>query len=174
MKPITRIPRYIRYNLIRLKRLRGTPRALAGGIAIGVFIGLSPTMPLHTPLIIGLALLTRSSILAGIIVSWLVCNPFTFFPIYYIAAQIGNYITPYEISVEKLQLLLDTITGGSGFQESLQVFLSLGQETVIVLTAGGFVFSLPFAFLSYYLAEPFFRKRQTKRIKDTTEAYNTP
>lgn len=173
MKPLSRIHRFIRYNIIRIKRLRGNPRAIAGGIAIGVLIGLSPTVPFHTPLIIGLALLTRSSILAAISVSWLVCNPLTFFPIYYISAQIGNHITPYEINIAKLQLLVDKISGGMGFHESLQMITSLGGEAVIVLLAGGFVFSLPFAFLSYYLAQQFYSKREQKRLKEPSKALTT-
>lgn len=173
MEPITGIRRFIRYNLIRIKRLRGTPRTIAGGIAIGVLIGLSPTLPLHTPLIIALALITRTSVLAGIIVSWLVCNPLTFFPIYYASVRIGNYLTPYHISIGKIQLLIDEITHGGGFLESLDTVMALGGETIIVLLVGGFVFSLPFSFLSYYLAVPFFRNRQAKKAKDGSEAIPT-
>ncbi|BHH83002.1 DUF2062 domain-containing protein [Desulforhopalus sp. 52FAK] len=174
MKLITGIRRIIRYNLIRIKRLSGDPRAIAGGIAIGVLIGLSPTMPLHTPLIIGLALLTRTSVLAGIAVSWLVCNPFTFFPIYYVSVLIGNYLTPYEINFQTIQLLLDQIMNGAGIEASIKMIMNLGQETIIVLLVGGFVFALPFSFLSYYLSVPFFKKRQAKRLKTTTEAFDRP
>ncbi|MFT5698239.1 MAG: hypothetical protein ACI8ZB_001093 [Desulforhopalus sp.] len=173
MKPLNNIKRFIRYNLIRIKRLSGNPRALAGGIAIGVLIGLTPTMPLHTPLIISLALITRTSVIAGIIMSWLICNPLTFFPIYYISVALGNYLTPYEINFQKVQMLLTQLTDGSGFQASINILAALGIEAIIVLLVGGFVFSLPFSFLSYYLAVPFFTKRQEKRIKITLETTNT-
>lgn len=173
MKPLNGIKRFIKYNLIRIKRLSGHPRALAGGIAIGVFIGLTPTMPLHTALIISLALLTRTSVLAGIIVSWLVCNPLTFFPIYYVAVLLGNYLTPYEITIERIRLLLDQLTGAGGFQTSINVLAALGTEAIIVLLVGGFVFALPFSFLSYYLAVPFFRKRQHKKEKRTSRVLDT-
>lgn len=173
MKPLNSIKRFIRYNLIRIKRLSGNPRALAGGIAIGVLIGLTPTIPLHTPLILTLALFTRTSVVAGIIVSWLVCNPLTFFPIYYISVVLGNHLTPYEINYQRIQLLLNHLTDGSGFQASLGVLSALGFESLIVLLVGGFVFSLPFSFLSYYLAVPFFTKRQEKKKKNIPAALNT-
>lgn len=173
MKPLNSIKRFIRYNLIRIKRLSGNPRALAGGIAIGVLIGLTPTIPLHTPLILTLALFTRTSVVAGIIVSWLVCNPLTFFPIYYIAVVLGNHLTPYEINFQRIQLLLNHLTDGSSFQASLGVLTALGFESLIVLLVGGFVFSLPFSFLSYYLAVPFFTKRQEKKKKNIPAALNT-
>ena len=51
--------------------------------------------------------------------------------------------------------------------------MSLGLETIVVLLVGGFIFSLPFSFLSYYLAVPFFRKRQEKKLKNITGATNT-
>lgn len=167
------IRRFLRYYLIRIKRLSGNPRALAGGISIGVLIGLTPTMPLHTPLIIGLALITRTSVVAGIIMSWLVCNPLTFVPIYYISARIGNSLTPYDINFQKVQLLLEQLSSGGGFQASMNIIMSLGLETIVVLLVGGFVFSLPFSFLSYYLAVPFFRKRQEKKLKKILDAPNT-
>lgn len=173
MKPRNSIKRLIKYNLIRIKRLSGNPHALAGGIAIGVLIGLSPTMPLHTPLIISLALITRTSVVAGIIVSWIVCNPLTFFPIYYIAVLLGNYLTPYEISYQKIEMLINQLTNGGGLEASISVVVALGFKSIIVLLVGGFVFSLPFSFLSYYLAVPFFKKRQEKKQKNTPEALNT-
>jgi len=173
MNPLNNIKRFLRYNLIRIKRLSGNPRALSGGIAIGVLIGLTPTMPLHTPLIISLALVTRTSVISGILVSWLVCNPLTFFPIYYISVTLGNYLTPYEINFQKVQMLLAQLADGSGFQASINILTALGIEAIIVLLVGGFVFSLPFSFLSYYLAVPFFTKRQAKRHKITPEATNT-
>jgi uncharacterized protein (DUF2062 family) len=163
MKPVSSIRRIFRYYFIRIKRLSGNPRALAGGIAIGVFIGLSPTIPLHTALIVSLALATRTSVIAGILVSWIICNPVTFFPIYYIAVLLGNHLTPYELNFERIQVLLAQITSGGSFQTTLSIILSLGIEAIIVLLVGGFVFALPFSFLSYYLAMPFFKKRQEAR-----------
>ncbi|MEA1867995.1 MAG: DUF2062 domain-containing protein, partial [Thermodesulfobacteriota bacterium] len=40
--------RTVRYQWLRLVRLRGDPFVLARGIAIGTFIGLTPTIPFHT------------------------------------------------------------------------------------------------------------------------------
>lgn len=167
------IRRFTRYNLLRIQRLRGTPRDIAGGLAIGVLIGLSPTLPFHTPIIIALTLITRTSLLAGIIVSWLVCNPLTFFPIYYTAVRVGNYLTPYHISIEKIQLLIDSATQAGGFKESIEIVMSLGGEAVVVLLVGGFVFALPFSILSYYLAVPFFEKRQAKRNRADSKILNS-
>ncbi len=157
-----------KYYFLKLKRLRGSPRALAGGTAIGVFIGLTPTMPLHTLLIVFLALLTRTSAVAGIIISWLVCNPLTYLPIYYFSAVIGNYVTPYELNLEKVQTILNQLLAAGSFQKSLTIVMELGYEALAVMIAGGFCLALPVATVSYYLALSFFtgiqKKRQKKRI----------
>lgn len=153
-----------KYYFTKFKRLRGTPRALAGGTAVGVFIGLTPTIPLHTLLIVILAFVTRTSVIAGIIVSWLVCNPITYLPIYYFSAVIGNYLTPYEINLQKIQVLLKEIIEGESLQKSLTFIAELGYEAMVVMIVGGTVLALPFAVASYYLALPFFIKLQKKRI----------
>ncbi|MFW2368757.1 MAG: DUF2062 domain-containing protein [Desulforhopalus sp.] len=153
-----------KYYFTKFKRLRGSPRALAGGTALGVFIGLTPTIPLHTLLIVFLAFVTRTSVLAGIIVSLLVCNPLTYLPIYYFSAVIGNYITPYELNLQKIQVLLNEILRGESLQKSLTFIFELGYEALVVMIIGGIVLALPFAVASYYLALRFFIKLQQKRI----------
>ena len=66
-----------KYYYLKFMRLRGDPKVLAGGVAIGVFVGLTPTIPLHTLLVIAFTIITRTSTIAGIISSVAVCNPLT-------------------------------------------------------------------------------------------------
>ncbi len=162
-----RFYRVLRYYYLRFKRLNDDPHALAGGTAIGVLVGLTPTIPLHTPLIILLTLITRTSLLAGILVSWLMFNPFTIFPIYYVSTVIGNFFTPYEINFSKLQLVIDQFGNGLDFLEIVRILFALGFETIIVLFVGGFILSLPFAILSYYCARAFFTYHHLKRIRNS-------
>jgi hypothetical protein len=156
--------RFLKYYFIRFKRLQGNPHALAGGTAIGVFVGLTPTMPFHTLLIVFLSLLSRSSAVAGIIISWIVCNPLTYLPIYYLAAVIGNHLTPYELNLGKVQNALEQVMAGESLWKSLAILLDSGYETLVVMGVGGLCLALPFAMLSYYLALVFFLKIQKKRI----------
>ncbi len=157
--------RYLKYYFIKFKRLQGSPQALAGGTAIGVFIGLTPTIPLHTVLIVFLSLLTRTSTLAGIIVSWIVCNPLTYLPIYYLSAVVGNHLTPYELNLKNVSDALNQITAGSGFHEALTILLHSGYEVLIVMGVGGLCLALPVAAVSYYFALLFFIQLKKKRMK---------
>lgn len=157
-----------KYYTIRLKRLKGDPGFLAGGVALGVFIGITPTIPLHTGLIILLALLTRTSAIAGILASWIICNPLTTVPIYYGALVVGNAITPYHISWAKIKSTIALLQGGESFQQSIELLWGLGYQTVVVMLVGGCILAIPFAIASYFLSLRFFiairRKRQEKRI----------
>ena len=157
--------RYLKYYFIKFKRLQGSPAALAGGTAIGVFVGLTPTMPLHTILIVFLSLVTRTSTLAGIIASWIVCNPLTYLPIYYMSAVVGNYLTPYQLNLENVRNAIDLATAGNGIHQATTILLRSGYEALVVMGVGGLCLALPFAVVSYYLALLFFIQLKKKKIK---------
>jgi uncharacterized protein (DUF2062 family) len=152
--------RLSRYYYLRFTRLKGNPNSLAMGTAIGVFIGISPTIPLHTVLILGITIATRTSTIAGIISSWLVCNPLTYIPIYYFSMLLGNLVTPYELNWQRIKNLIETLTSHQSFSHSLKEILSLGYEAIIVMVIGGIVLALPFTIASYYSSLHLFLKIQ--------------
>ncbi len=88
-----KINRLSKFYYLKMLRLQGEPKALALGTAIGVFVGLTPTIPFHTVTIISIAMATRTSAIAGVISSWIVCNPLTYIPIYYFSMRVGNWLT---------------------------------------------------------------------------------
>lgn len=161
MKP----ERLSKYYLRRFQRLRGNPHALAGGFAIGVFIGITPTVPLHTVIIIILTLITRTSTIAAISSSWLVCNPLTYFPIYYFSMVIGNAVTPYSLNWQKIESAFEALSSAESFTISLQYISTLGYETGAVMLTGGTILAIPFTVLSYYLSLNFFISMKKKRIQ---------
>lgn len=146
-----------KYYYLRFKRLRGDPKILAGGVAVGVFVGLTPTIPLHTLMVIAFTIITRTSTIAGIISSLAVCNPLTYFPIYYFSASLGNFITPYELNLQSLDAVFVQLTDSGSILDSLTLIGTLGYETIIVMVTGGLILALPFTFASFYLALYFFR-----------------
>ena len=165
MSRMMNIDRIGRYYYRRFQRLRGNPYALAGGFAIGVFIGLTPTMPLHTVTIILICLASRTSTLAALLSSVVVCNPLTYFPIYYFSVAIGNAVTPFHLNWEKIKAALDTILSSGSLSEAFRTIIDVGFEAFIVLLVGGFILALPFAVLSYYLSLNFFFMMKKKKIE---------
>lgn len=153
------------YYLHRLKRLQGNPAFLAGGSAIGVFIGLTPTIPFHTICILALAFLTRRSAIAGIIISFLVCNPLTFIPIYYCSYFIGNKFTPYSLDWSTIETTVGILQNSHGIQHQMSMIASLGHETISLMVIGGILFATPFALVSYFGFLRFFTKIRDRRIQ---------
>jgi hypothetical protein len=61
--------RWLHEHSLKLLAIRDTPEAIAGGVAIGIFIGFTPLFGLKTVLTIAFAWLTRSNLIAAVIAS---------------------------------------------------------------------------------------------------------
>ncbi len=163
-----RFDRLRKYYYLRFLRLKGDPYALAFGTAIGVFVGITPTIPLHTAIILVLTFATRTSTIAGILSSWVICNPLTYIPIYYFSTMVGNALTPYELNWQMIQVAVNALSSSQSIARSFEVLAGLGFEALAVLIVGGCVLALPFALVSYYISLYTFlnirAKRQQKHI----------
>lgn len=163
------LSRTVKYYGLKFKRLRGDPPSLALGTAIGVFIGVSPTVPLHTVAIIGVALLLRASTIAALISASVICNPLTMVPQYYLCWLVGDLILPGRLTWDRIQVVLEALKH-SGFMDSLRSVSELGGDAILVLLTGGLVLGLPLAVASYFLSLRFFiairEKRRRKHLLD--------
>ena len=155
--------RATKYYYLRFIRLRGQPSVLARGVAVGTFIGITPTIPFHTIFALILAFVMRGSKVAALLSTVLVSNPLTFVLQYYLSFQIGNWLTPGKISWEKMTELMEALSSGANFSESLTALGHMGLEALIVILIGGSILALPFTVASYVLSFLFFRKIQQKR-----------
>jgi len=155
--------RTARYYYLRFLRLKGDPHTLARGIAIGVFIGVTPTLPLHTVLILTLAFLLRGNAIAGILSGWIVCNPFTILPQYYFCWKVGSWLTQTDLSWSRIHQVIVLLTSGAGFQESIAAVAQLSGEAIATLLLGGFLLAIPSTFVGYFLSFYFFRTVREKR-----------
>jgi len=163
--------RFFRYYYLRFIRLQGDPREIARGIALGIFIGITPTIPLHTVLILLLAIFLRASKLAGLLASCVVSNPLTFFFQYYLSWRLGTWLTPYELSWERIHEIMAIISGHIGFQKTMAELSKLGWESIAVMLVGGAVLALPFAVAGYFLSLYFYNKLRRKRFIRRAENY---
>ncbi len=162
------ISRTGKYYYLKFLRLKGSPHALSFGAAIGVLVGITPTIPLHTVVILALTIITRSSFIAGLITSWLVCNPLTYIPQYYLSLKIGNLVTPYHLDWEKIKGVLELLLSDESFTLRLKSLLDLGYEAIVVMLVGGILLALPFSIASYYLSYlsilKFRKKKREKQV----------
>lgn len=89
--------------------LDDSPHAIALGVAIGVFFGLTPTVGLQTILIVGLMLLTRRFFYfngAAAMAATYLSNPITMVPLYYFWYRLGTYFIPGNASLDQLDDLV--------------------------------------------------------------------
>jgi uncharacterized protein (DUF2062 family) len=87
-----RCRRSLKLFYLRILRLRGKPEKVAGGMAIGIAVGLTPTVPLHFLLAILIAFLLDKSKLAAALGVW-VGNPFMLPFVYLLDYKVGQFIT---------------------------------------------------------------------------------
>lgn len=161
MKP----KRAAKYYYLKFLRLQGDPHSLAMGVAIGLFIGITPTVPLHTAFIIILAWPLRGNILAGLLAATAISNPLTWLPQYYFSWRLGNWLLPGHLSWERIQSLLSLFASGASFKQSLALLGQLGLEAAAVMLVGGILLAIPFTCAGYILTLKFFRAIRKKRME---------
>jgi len=121
------------YN--HIKKLQGDPRYIAMGMAIGVFVGVTPTIPFHTIIAITLAFILKGSKPAAAIGVWF-ANPITI-PIFYIGSfKLGTLILdkpiPFDVKFE-----------------SINELMNLGLDVTIAMIVGGAILGILPAILAY-------------------------
>jgi uncharacterized protein (DUF2062 family) len=145
--------RWLRLRYLRLLRLKGRPEEVAGGMAIGVFVGMTPTVPLHTVLAVLIAYLFGKSKLAAAMGVW-VSNPLLLPFVYLLDYKLGRMITrtpPPSFAVSDF---------------SIHKMIELGWGISFPLIVGGLVLGLIFAIPFYFITKRLvilYREKQRKR-----------
>lgn len=85
----------------RILHINDTPEAIALGAAVGMFIGMTPTVGIQMILMVIVGTVIRANRLAGVAMVY-VSNPFTVLPIYWLDYWVGTAILVEEpITYEK-------------------------------------------------------------------------
>ena len=126
----------------RFIRIRGNPREIALGFAVGVFVGMTPTMGVQMPIAIFFAVLCKWSKLSAAIGVW-ISNPLTAPMIYGV-----TYITGAKL------MHLDPVFSMplSTTWSTLKAMLMKAPQALGAMTVGGAIIGLPLAIIGYYLS----------------------
>ncbi len=154
--------RTARYYFLRLKRLQGSPNSLAMGLAIGASIAITPTLPLHTLMIIAITLLVRVNTVAALLIAAVISNPLTFILQYWLAWKIGDFFFPDRLSWIRLKTVLSMLMD-QGIIDSLHTLSKLSMDAMLVLFTGGIILAIPLGILTYFISYNFFSKLRQKR-----------
>jgi uncharacterized protein (DUF2062 family) len=122
---------------VRIKEIQGDPRHIAKGMAIGVFTGVTPTIPFHTVIAIALAFILRGSKPAAIIGSF-VANPITIPFIYVACFKVGTFILNKPIPFD------------AKF-ESITALMTLGLDVTIAMIIGSAILGILPTIIAYIL-----------------------
>jgi uncharacterized protein (DUF2062 family) len=135
----------------RFISLKGETAQIAAGLAIGVFVGVTPTIPFHTGIIILIGLIFRQNITAGYLGAWVVSNPLTV-PLLYISQyELGRFL----LGMERSRFELPDYTLGS--------ITALGWEILLPLQTGGILMAPFFAVPAYFIARRLISAIRTRR-----------
>ena len=120
------------------KKIDGSPDYVARGMAIGVFVGITPTIPFQTALALALAALFRGSKPAAVLGIWS-GNPLTIPLLYMGSYKLGMLILGRPALVSSLD------------QQSLMGFFKSGADICCATIAGGALLGIIPALAAYYI-----------------------
>jgi uncharacterized protein (DUF2062 family) len=132
-----------------VKKLPGDPHYVAMGMAIGVFVSITPTMPFHTVIAIALALVLRGSKAAAAIGVWF-CNPLTA-PLFYLGSYktgvfVFGKLAPFNIKYE-----------------SVLELMKLGMNATMAMIAGGIILGILPGIAAYFITRKIITKIRLRR-----------
>ena len=126
----------------RFLKIRGTPREIALGLALGLFVGMTPFMGLHLAIAIPLAALFKWNKFAagsGVFITNYITAPIIYSFTYWVGAKILGIRRAFSLANEE------------GFSAFTQLMRN-APEIVTAMVVGGAVLGLPLAIMGYYLA----------------------
>jgi uncharacterized protein (DUF2062 family) len=153
----------IRKAYHRFLKIRGNPREIALGLALGLFVGMTPFMGLHTAIAVPLAALCKWNKFSAALAVWVsnpLTAPFVYGLTYIVGAKVlfiqDGYKLPLEFNLDALFYTLRS-----------------APEIIGILLVGGIVVGLPLAAGGYYFAfkaiteyrESIQRKLEEKKAK---------
>ncbi len=145
----------LRKGMNWLIRLRGSPQAIAGGVAVGLIVAFTPTVGFQIPLALGLATLLGANRAVAIVPVW-ITNPITVPPIYGFTYYLGNYFWAGPAPSAVARAMADVAKGLESldflaFREQFASFMALGADVFIAMWIGGLLVGFFAAAIAYPL-----------------------
>lgn len=129
----------------RFVKIRGNPKDIALGFALGIYVALTPTMGVQMIIAVTFAAIFRWNKIAAAAAVW-VTNPLTAVPIYGLNYWVGTKVFFW---MEFKGFPNNLFSGGF---EAFKELLYNSPSILLVTTLGGFIVGIPAAIFSYYFA----------------------
>lgn len=162
----------IQHTYARFLKMRGEPREIALGFALGIMVGMSPFLGFHTIIAVFLAALFKWNKLTAAVAVF-VTNPFTAPVIYPVTYYVGKSVLGVSNNFPDLEKFLSI--------SSAIEFIKHSPMILIDLTVGGIIIGLPLSIVSYWIVlttienyrkrikPKLSEKRQARKVKKATK-----
>ncbi len=161
---MNRLLRLARYFYLKLVRLKEKPHTVALGLAIGVFVGFTPTIPVQTYIALALAFLLKGSKLTAMLGVW-ISNPLNIAAFYFMDYKVGKWILHSTVAFKPLDYSVFTL-------------LQEAQKAMKVMMVGGLVLGVPAGIITYILTFQLVSKakkrRELRKIRKNIEKASLP
>ncbi len=182
--------KFKRFIVLRVLHANDPPHALALGLAIGVFVAMTPTIGAQMVIAAAIAASFRANKILAMAAVW-ISNPATMVQIYYVNWRIGQYFVETGIGVEgesavqaQITRIIESIGGMSNlflhlldkafWSEVLRLVWALGIELWIGSFLVGFGCALPSYLIARWIITAYRRhvprprfRRKTARRSET-------
>lgn len=134
----------------RLKELPGSPEYIGRGMAAGIFVGSTPTIPFHTILAIALAVILGGSKRAAAVGAWLGTPiiPFLYLASYKVGTFFLGNLPPIDIKAM-----------------SISEVLSLGLDVTCAMLIGGVIVGILPGVATYFITRKIFTTIRLKKYR---------
>ena len=149
----------LKYYFLLMVRKEDPPERIAHGLAMGIFIGFLPIIPLQTLTIIVLCTFFKTNKLAGIIGTNIFTNPFNAIATFYGVHFLGRIFILHDFTYETFKNLFTQI--------SVQNIAEFGKELLTLftmVTIGGVIMGIISYPIIYFLSYKYI-VRKRKKIK---------
>ena len=147
--------RWLREHSLRLLAIRDSPKAIAGGVAIGIFFAFTPFFGLKELLTIFFAWLTRANILAAVLAVTAHNIVLPLMPVIYR----GEYNIGYWLLAQEWPPALRKGPWESHSWRSWATIYKIGKDLLL----GSVVCTTPVAALSYFITKAIVARHQKKK-----------
>ncbi len=157
--------RALKYHLLMITLKNDSANSIAHGLAIGIFIGFMPIIPLQAIAAIVVCGLTKTNKIAGVVGTNIFTSAFTAAPVFYLVHFIGKIFIDVDITYTKFKELFTKF--------SITNIVEFGLEIYLAVIIGGLVMAIIFYPIVYFYTKKavinFRLRREERRKKNRKE-----
>lgn len=149
-----RMKRLMRFNYLRILRLKTSAHSIALGAAFGIFVGFLPIIPFQAVTVITLAIIFRANKIAAFSFTF-ISNVANMIPFYTMLYLVGSWVLPFaKVQFDPKHL-------------ELVEMIRVGWDLVLVMSVGGILLGVPSSIITYFLMRRLvlaYRRRRAMRL----------